>query len=70
MKGADVRDLSVAFLVGVPVAGLLLPLTLEWFSLKRHSAALSVVAGLLVITGGALLRFLLLEAGVWEWPTL
>lgn len=59
---------SAAFLIGVPVFGLLLPLSLEWLGLRRHSVALSAAAGVLVITGGALLRFFVLQAGVWGFP--
>lgn len=61
---------SVGFLVGVPVVGLLLPLGLEWWGMKRPSPWLSILAGVMVITGGALLRVYLLKAGVWglPWP--
>lgn len=61
---------SAAFLVAVPVIGLLLPLGLEWWSLRRPSPKLSMAASLLVLSGGAMLRYFLIDAGVWglPWP--
>ncbi|MFZ5826673.1 MAG: NrfD/PsrC family molybdoenzyme membrane anchor subunit [Bacillota bacterium] len=59
---------SAGFLIGVPVAGLLIPLGLEWFSIRRPSVRLSVAAGVLVLFGGMLLRIHLLDAGVMGLP--
>lgn len=59
---------SVGFLLGVPLVGLLLPLFLQVFSLRRHTASASVVASLCVLAGGALLRIYVLQAGIWAYP--
>lgn len=59
---------SMGFLIGVPVAGLLLPLTLEAIGLRKHSGTLTAVASLFVLMGGALLRVFILNAGIWAFP--
>jgi len=59
---------SAGFLLGVPVAGLLLPLALEAVGLRKHSGTLTAVASLFVLMGGALLRVFILNAGYWAFP--
>lgn len=59
---------SMSFLIGVPVAGLLLPLALEAIGLRKHSGTLTAVASFFVLMGGALLRVFVLNAGYWAFP--
>lgn len=55
-------DLTATFWAFVVVAGLLVPLTLEWFERHRHLKP-SIAAPLLVLTGGLALRWILVFAG-------
>ncbi|MGE5673690.1 MAG: NrfD/PsrC family molybdoenzyme membrane anchor subunit [Mycobacterium leprae] len=66
--GASFLMGSTGFMLGVPVAGLLLPLILEALGLKRKGALLTVIAALLVLAGGALLRLYILQAGYYALP--
>lgn len=59
---------SAGFVVGVPVAGLLIPVVLEFLSIRRSSVRLSVSAGVLVLIGGMLLRVFLIKAGTYGLP--
>jgi formate-dependent nitrite reductase membrane component NrfD len=61
---------AVAFWLGVVVVGLLLPVTLEAWSLTRGEglslarlADLGVVTGLCLLVGGLILRYAVLAAG-------
>lgn len=59
---------SIGFVLAVPVFGLLLPALLEAFSLKRKAPSMTVIASLLVLAGGAMLRLYILQAGFFAYP--
>lgn len=76
--GAEAAQMSMQFLlssagftIGFLLLGLLLPLALEvWGVGSRQHVSTSVVAvaSLLVLLGGALLRFYILESGIYAFP--
>lgn len=66
--GAQFLRGSIGFTVGVAVLGLLLPAILEAISIRRNRAALTVTASFFVLTGGALLRLYVLQAGYFALP--
>lgn len=59
---------SVGFMLGVPVVGLLAPLALEAWSVKKHALGFTAVATVFVLFGGALLRIYILQAGFFAFP--
>jgi len=67
---------NVGFIVGVIIIGLLLPLLLETYTLFKHMKekeevnpiGAMVIAGILILIGGLLLRYYILWAGVFSYP--
>ncbi len=59
------RDFGWSFWGGVVLLGLLVPLAVEWWALRRraHSRVLTAGAAILVLAGGFLLRYVVVYAG-------
>ncbi|WP_025209529.1 NrfD/PsrC family molybdoenzyme membrane anchor subunit [Hippea sp. KM1] len=69
MKSAQLLLHNPMFTIGFLVMGLIMPLILEAYaSTKEHSKGLAVFASLLVLVGGFLLRYLIVWAGVFQYP--
>lgn len=70
---AEILFQTPFFVIGFLVAGLLIPLTIETYSIffSKHSKggkSLLVAASMLVLLGGFLLRYYVLHAGVFQYP--
>jgi len=69
MKSAHMLMANPLFTIGFVVLGLITPLILEAFASVKHSAkSLAGVASILVLIGGFLLRYLIVWAGVFQYP--
>ncbi|AEA33407.1 NrfD/PsrC family molybdoenzyme membrane anchor subunit [Hippea maritima] len=69
MKSAQLLLANPMFTIGFLVIGLITPLILEAYaSTKQHSKGLAAFASVLVLIGGFLLRYLIVWAGVFQYP--
>ena len=59
---------SVGFMGFFVILGLLVPFLLEIYAIKKHSKSLVILASLLVLMGGFLLRFYILKFGYYTYP--
>ncbi|WP_022670360.1 NrfD/PsrC family molybdoenzyme membrane anchor subunit [Hippea alviniae] len=69
MKSAHLLLNNPLFTIGFVILGLVSPLILEAYaSTKEHSKGLAAFASVLVLIGGFLLRYLIVWAGVFQYP--
>jgi formate-dependent nitrite reductase membrane component NrfD len=69
MKSAHLLVTNPLFTIGFLIFGLISPLLLEAYaSVKENSRGLAVFASALVLFGGFLLRYLIVWAGVFQYP--
>ncbi len=69
MKSAHLLLNNPLFTIGFLIFGLIAPLILEAYaSTKEHAKGLAAFASVLVLIGGFLLRYLIVWAGVYQYP--
>lgn len=59
---------SIGFLGFFVILGLIIPFLLEIYAIKKHSKSILIIASLLVLIGGFLLRFYILKFGYYVYP--
>ncbi len=69
MKSAHMLLANPLFTIGFVVLGLISPLILEAYaSVKESAKGVALVASIMVLIGGYLLRYLIVWAGVFQYP--
>ncbi len=68
VKSAHLLLANPVFTIGFVVFGLVAPLIIESYSSIKESMSMAAFASLLVLFGGFLLRYLIIWAGVFQYP--
>ncbi len=59
---------SIGFTGFFMILGLVIPFILEIYAIKKHTKSMAILASILVLMGGALLRFYILKFGYYVYP--